>query len=86
MCVVYTSNPYLSMYNFNLFLFRNLLFHCPNVYQTSMRLNIRTFFLVLSTLIIVCVVSFWSNCSNQTFDTFSKHVETNYEVSNSFLI
>lgn len=51
-----------------------------------MRLNIRTFFLVLSTLVIVCILTFWSNCSNQTFDTFSKHVETNYEVSYICLI
>ncbi|CAI6355611.1 unnamed protein product [Macrosiphum euphorbiae] len=44
-----------------------------------MRLNIRTLFLVLSSLIIVCILSLWSNCSNQTFDTFSKNIKPNYE-------
>uniref|UniRef100_A0A2S2P5K8 heparosan-N-sulfate-glucuronate 5-epimerase n=1 Tax=Schizaphis graminum TaxID=13262 RepID=A0A2S2P5K8_SCHGA len=44
-----------------------------------MRLNIRTLFLVISTFIIICTVSLWSNCSNQTFDTFSKNIKPNYE-------
>ncbi|KAF0749260.1 D-glucuronyl C5-epimerase, partial [Aphis craccivora] len=55
-------------------------FNYSNDYKTSMRLNIRTLFLVLSTFIIICTVSLWSNCSNQTFDTFSKNIKSNYEV------
>lgn len=38
---------------------------------------------MFSTLLVVCIVSFWSNCSDKTFDTFSKHVDPNYEVSKS---
>ncbi|XP_025203395.1 D-glucuronyl C5-epimerase [Melanaphis sacchari] len=44
-----------------------------------MRLNIRTLFLTISTFIIICTVSLWSNCSNQTFDKFSKNIKSDYE-------
>lgn len=48
-----------------------------------MRLNIRTIFFAFSTLIVVCIVSFWTNCSDQTFDTIARHIKPNYEVSNN---
>ncbi|VVC27200.1 Hypothetical protein CINCED_3A024299 [Cinara cedri] len=44
-----------------------------------MRLNVRTLFGVLSTLAIICLVTIWTNCSDRTFDTYSKHIKPNYE-------
>ncbi|XP_025407635.1 D-glucuronyl C5-epimerase [Sipha flava] len=45
-----------------------------------MRLNVRTFFLVFSTLILVCMVTFWSNCSNSNFSTLSNNEKPNFEA------
>lgn len=51
-----------------------------------MRLNVRALFGVLSTLVIICLVTIWTNCSERTFNTYSTNIKPNYQVSNWLFI
>ncbi|XP_050438274.1 D-glucuronyl C5-epimerase [Adelges cooleyi] len=45
-----------------------------------MRLNIRALFLIVITLVLISVLSLWSNCSEQNLDIFSKQADAKYEA------